>query len=285
MIARDIEFLQPESIEEALDAWSDAKDAGKLPRYFAGGTELITRARDRGAEYNVLIDLKQIPECTRLDLAAGQIGSAVRLSTLSDQTELPLVAVASGGIADRTARNSITAGGNAFGLLPYREILLPLLLFDATITVASPSGAGVTTRPVAAVYEKRLRTDPGSFGVCFDVPRAVGNRCFYKRRTRDARIDYPIASLAMAEVDGTIRFAVGGVYGCPVRSTEAESILNDALQRGGAAEELRQAAEASIAAIPDRIWDDMRASAEYRREILIQLMTDGVRAIASGGTE
>jgi CO/xanthine dehydrogenase FAD-binding subunit len=299
MIAHDVSFIQAESVTEALAAWQEATDAGLRARYFSGGTELITRARDRAGEYDVLIDIKRIPECSILDPGSGAIGSAVRLSALTDQNQMPLLAAVARGIADRTARNSITFGGNICSVLPYRETLLPVLLVDGDVFVAGPSSPEPASRPVSDLFERRLRLEPGEFVVSVHAPSLAGLTGYYRRRTRDARVDYPIVSVVTARVSGRVRLAIGGAYGYPVRSAEAEAAIaatlgassgdrpdtetDTAADSPEAAEFFRRAALAAVDAIPDRTWDDMRAGAEYRRELLVQTITDGLVSIVDGG--
>ena len=271
MIPFDIDFLQPDTIAEATTAWREATEAGRRPRWFSGGTELVTGARER-SDFDVLIDLKRIPELTDLDLASGTIGAATRLSALSEQADSPLVARAAGGIADRTVRNSITIGGNVCGMLPYREAVLPLLLFEADATIAGPRGTH--REPVTARFEKRLRLEPGEFLVSVHLPDAARTDGFYARRTRDARVDYPLVTLCMARVDGALRLAVSGVHGYPVRSAEAEAALAAAGSR-----DRRRRAEAAADSVPDRVWDDFRAGADYRRELFVQAIENGLTAL------
>jgi CO/xanthine dehydrogenase FAD-binding subunit len=50
---------------------------------------------------------------------------------------------------------------------------------------------------------------------------------YYRRKTKNSRIDYPIASAAFIKDGQQIRMAIGGVFHFPVRSLEAETVLND----------------------------------------------------------
>ncbi|MFW6293710.1 MAG: FAD binding domain-containing protein, partial [Spirochaetota bacterium] len=219
MIANPIEFLQPDTIDEALAAWQEAKNAGRRVRYFGGGTELVTGARERSGEFDTLIDLKRIPELSEFDPSARRFGAATRLSRLTDESGLPLVAKAAAGVADRTVRNSITLGGNLCSRLPYREAMLPLLLFDAAITLAGPESRRTLT--AGELCGKRLELRPGEFVVSVELPETAASEGFYRRRTREPRVDYPLVTLCMARVEGELRFAVGGTFGYPVRSAVA----------------------------------------------------------------
>ena len=267
MIPFDIEYLRPSSVTEAAEAWRQASDAGRSVRWFGGGTELVTGARDGTVAYDVVIDLKRIPETRVLDLDEGRFGAALRLTEVvesggaSGGPAYPLLAAAARGVADRTVRNSITLGGNLCGMLPYREAALPLLLFDATVVLHGPGGE--RRAAMGSVWDKRLRLLPGEFLVSVELPPVAREPGFYRRRTREPRVDYPLVTLCMARVDGAVRFAVGGVYGYPVRSHAAASAT----------------AEAAVAAIPDRIWNDLRGSAEYRRALLVQSLAEGLEAL------
>lgn len=89
-----------------------------------------------------VVDIKGIPECNRLqrDNEYLVIGSAVTLSEIADSGYYPLLGMVSREIADRTARNKITLGGNICGKIQYRETVLPLLISDAYIAVAGNDG-------------------------------------------------------------------------------------------------------------------------------------------------
>ncbi len=275
MIASDVVYLQAESVDEAVTAWHEYAESGRAVRYFSGGTEIVTGARHRD-DVDVLIDVKRIPELTRVPGGGARpltdtlfVGAAARLSDLADQEAVPLLAAAARGVADRTARNSITFGGNLCSVLPYRETALPLLLFDATLVLASLDGLrGV---PARECFRRRLQLRPGELVVGAELPAVARETGYSARRTRDPRVDYPLVTLCMACLGGSVRFAVAGAYGYPVRSLEAEQVLAAA-----AREEPRARAERAVAAIEDRLWDDFRGSAAYRRELLLLVLAEGL---------
>jgi CO/xanthine dehydrogenase FAD-binding subunit len=270
VIPFDVEYVRVSSLDEAVSAWSEAKQAGGSPRYYGGGTELVTAARDGKLTFDQLIDVKRVPELSELDLERGVLGAALRLTTLREQDALPLLARCAGGIADRTVRNSITLGGNLLSMLPYRETALPLLLFDATLELRGPNGA--RTVLASEIYNKRFLLGAGELLV--SVRLHEGSPTFYERVTKDARVDYPLATVALGAVDGAIRLAFTGACGYPVRSEAAEAALN-----GGASGSAADRASAAVAAVSDRFWEDMRAGAEYRRARLTGAIAAGLLAL------
>lgn len=317
MIPFEFDFLRAETPEEAVTAWRAAANDKQTPVYFGGGTELITLARDGRQRFDLAIDYKAIPQA----LVAGRsgddyrFGSAVRLTELSDRHTFGLLGACSVGVADRTTRNSITLGGNICGMLPYREAVLPFLLLDARVQVASTDG--VRWVELADVFDMRLRLEPGELAVAWSVAGALvqalgpvadaivdtssygavtaagagdGGRWFYYRRTADARVDYPLATVVVAKIDGRVRLALSGVWGYAARARRAETILNQndalaaALQSGqlGAIDEpqLRQLAANALDA-EGRSWrSDQRGAGDYRRELAIQAICAGLRSLA-----
>lgn len=315
MIPFEFDFLRAETPEEAVAAWRTAADDKQTAVYFGGGTELITLARDGRQRFDLAIDYKAIPQT----LVAGRsgddyrFGSAVRLTELSDRHAFGLLGACSVGVADRTTRNSITLGGNICGMLPYREAVLPFLLLDARVQVASTDG--MRWVELAEVFDMRLRLEPGELAVAWSVAGELvqalgpvtdavvntssygavtgagdGGRWFYYRRTADARVDYPLATVVLAQIDGRVRVALSGAWGYPARARRAETILNEndtlaaGLQSGalGAIDEpqLRQLAANALDA-EARSWrSDQRGAGDYRRELAIQAICAGLRSLA-----
>ena len=283
MIPFEIEYIRPASSEDAAALYKEVSDAGRTARYLSGGPELVTMARDGKLKYDVLIDLKRIPETTILDESTLTYGACVRLSQLrdriTDRGATDLVGQAAGGVADRTTRNSITLGGNICGMLPYREALLPFLILDGEATLQSPDGR--RQAPLAQIFNKRLKLEPGEFLVSLQLDEAVRKMDgFYRRRTRDPQVDYPLVTLCMALGENGYRVAVGGAFGPPVRSLAVEQALNEATAgassaRAGAA----TAAEKAVASFDEAFRTDMRGSAEYRKALLQQSIRLGLETL------
>ena len=141
--------------------------------------------------------------------------------------------------------------------------------------------------PVAAAV-----ADTSSYGAVTAAGAGDGGRWFYYRRTADARVDYPLATVVLAQIDGRVRVALSGAWGYPARARRAETILNEndelaaALQSGelGSIDEpqLRQLAANALEA-EARTWrTDQRGAGDYRRELAIQAICAGLRSVAGG---
>ena len=271
MIPFTVSYIRPETIAEASQAFEEVSQAGKKARYFAGGTELLTKARDHALTADAFIDLKRIPETRSAEEDSEHywFGASLRLNEVIEANRCPLLNKAAAGVADHTVRNSVTLGGNIAGMLPYREAVLPFLLVDG---VAEVAGNG-TRRTVAIreVFNKRLRLSEGEFLVRLGMPKSVARNTatFYRRHTKDSRVDYPLVTLCMAKTNNRLRFAASGAYSYPICTPEVEEAMN---QAGAGTTDI---ADAAVAALPRQCLKDMRGSAEYRRALLHRAITDG----------
>ncbi len=293
MIAYELEYLRPEMVEEAAAAFVAARDAGRNPCYLGGGTEVVTMARDGKVHADTLIELARLPDCRVLDRHEDEtrFGAALTLNEVIEDGDCPLLSTVARAVADHTVRNSVTLGGNILGLLPYREAVLPFLLFDGRVEIAGPTGRRWELFP--PLFDKRVRLKDGEFAIAFSLPRAARNAAyFYRRRERDSRVDYPLVALAMTRLQRELRFAVSGAFGYPLRRPAAERALTEfgpvrARAGAGASADTRYASAVSAAleALPQRYHADMRASAQYRRALLAHALEDGLRELSGAGVQ
>ena len=275
MIFQDSEFIKPERVDEALNAFAECRERGLDPEYFSGGTEIVTMARDGKLPAQALIDLKGIEETQEVRRSDGvlHMGSSATLNHLIDSADFPLLASCAGGLADHTVRNSITLGGNIAGKLPYREAMLPLLIHDAQVTLGGQEGGTKLSKvSLRELFDKRLRLNPGAFLVSFELPEAAAaGRFWYRRWVKSSRVDYPIVTLAAVVFEDELHYATAGSLSYPVWGRAAVADL-----KGGAA---AAAAEDAVASL-GKLKSDARASAEYRRALLTQGLVEAAKTLS-----
>lgn len=262
MVPFEMVYYRPDTIEEALELYQQLRRKKKNPAFYGGGTEILTRTRVQDADFDAVIDLKRIPECTVQSEDQGQMqfGSALKLTDLSDKNLWPLLAKTADRVADHTARGQITMGGNFFSVLPYRESILPFLLADsAEGTVATPSG--LKTKKFSELFDQNMKVNPGEFlvSVSIDGREARGMAHRSRKMTRLDWIDYPLVTIALtAKPDGQFRAAFSGWTSYPFVSTRVNKILSD---RRRTPEERAQDA---VQHMPMRAVTDIHGSQEYR---------------------
>jgi len=273
MIPFKFVYHRPGSLAEAVEAYARADRDGLKPAYLAGATEITTFCRMGRMKPGALVDIKRIPECRARGVEGDELvfGAALTLNEVIESDSFPLLRQAS-MIVDHTVRNRLTLGGNVAGMLPYRETVLPLLLADATARLVGP--ASERTVPLADVFLQHLLLGPGELLAQIRVPKAMAWRaCFYRRRVRKGRFDYPLVTACFLQVDDSLRMAVSGAFSFPLRCLEAEKVLNDA------AIPLAKRPAAVVAAIPHPIVADMRASAAYRRMLFEKCIGEALEAL------
>ncbi len=259
MIAHDLIYCRPDTLQEAADAFSQLQSEGKTALYYAGGSEIITLCRTGSIRPDAVIDIKRIPECTALftDAQAFHIGSACTLSQISVSKHFPLLGLSCGRIADHTNQCRITLGGNLCGTIIYRETSLPLLLADADATLFGPQGA--RTVPFQSIFDGRIRLRPGELIVAVHLPVwALSARHFHIKKTTNEKIDYPLVSVAALCKGDQLRVGFSGICAYPFRSGAIEAVLND---RTKPCQE-RVALAATL--LPEPARTDVEAAGEYR---------------------
>ena len=273
MIPFDLVYYKPESVEEAQEAYRAASEEGLAPRYLSGGTELVTLARDKQLEPHAFIDLKTVPECRGIAEADEQVsfGACVTLNEVIEREFWSLLSDACRGVGDHTVRNTVTVGGNAAGMLPYREALLPFLVAGGRVELAGPGGR--RTVAVRQIFDKRLKLAEGEFLVRLFLPHAAFEKpSYYVRHTKDARVDYPLVSLTMLRDGHRVHAAVSGTASYPVARDDMDERLS-----GSGDPETRAAAAAEL--LDGSIRTDMRGSADYRRFLFEDALVRGLREL------
>lgn len=161
MISFDFDYYKPDSVEEAVQTYFNLSGQGKNVIYYAGGTEIISRARLNQMRFNAVIDIKGIPECNTFGFQNNKliIGAAVTLTKISDSQFFPFLCAICRRSANHTARDKITLGGNICGKTPYKQALLPLLSSDCEVIIAGKNG--MKTLPIRQVFNNELKLNKG----------------------------------------------------------------------------------------------------------------------------
>ncbi|MFC7392163.1 FAD binding domain-containing protein [Scopulibacillus cellulosilyticus] len=280
MIGFDFEYFKPKTVADAVKLFQILEEQGKQPVYYAGGTELITLGRLNQVSFGSVIDIKGIPDCCVYGYSEQElvIGSSISLTYLADMRDFPLLGQTAGRVADHTARNKITIGGNICGRIIYKEAVLPFLLTDSRVLVAGRNGSRMV--PVTDLFNKGLHLANGDWMVQFFTDRNMLSLPFYtvKKRKLDV-IDYPLLTLAALRKDDEIRVAVSGLCDFPFRSKEIEAVLNDRSMTKNT--RILQAVER----LPGPVLNDWIASAEYRIFVLKNTLMEMLSALEGDDLE
>lgn len=271
-------YAAPRSLAEAVALLR----AGNVT-ILAGSTDLMPQSKTGRARFQpVLMNIRRIPELLGIDEADG----CVRFGALTTMTELLDCAMvktrfnalwqAADHFASNQLRNAATIGGNICNASPAGDTLVPLLVFNAGVVLASEANGAVTTRrlPLAEFFIGPGRTQrrPTELLTAVDVPLLPDGFVseFYKFGTRPA-LDIATIAIGLGAVrDGDrlsdVRIAFGAVAPTPIRAPKTEAAL-DGKPLPTVIEAALAAAEADIHPI-----SDIRASAWYRRELVRNIL-------------
>lgn len=269
MIPFTFKYELPETIEEAVLAWKSADKKGENPLYYSGGTEIITLCRDQKIKPGTIIDIKKIPECNEISHNDHfTYGTALSLNKVIENTKSPFLAKTLKSIADHTIRNKLTLGGNIMGRLPYREAILPFLILEGSVQIASVSGIKLVA--ISDIFTKRMIMGKEELLINLSFLQGQEDKWFITRKEKSGRIDYPILTACFCTSFGKIKMAVSGAFSFPLRSTESEIILN----KKSLSMEKRAASVVNF--LDSSFRTDFRASAEYRKHILKMAITNAL---------
>lgn len=280
IIPFDFEYHSPSSLGEALALLSKY---GLEARILAGGTDLLVDMKQRLIEPRHLIDIKRIPELKLLreDSGGFMIGSAVKLRELERseaiKMRLPLLHEAISSMGSVQVRNMATLGGNLCRASPSADAAVALLALGAEAQIAGPKE--IRMAPIEEFFlgprATLLRPDEILTGVYVPhPPKGAGSSFIKLGRTS---LDLAIVNIAVTlrlrggAVD-QCRIAMGAVAPKPLRLREVEEFLLGKELTPMVLEEAAGMVEASIKPITD-----IRATAEYRREVSMALTRDALR--------
>lgn len=255
-------LVEPRSLDAALRMLRD--DSALMP--MAGCTDLYvalnfgTLAQTRFLNLWKLDSLRGIARRDVIRIGALTTYTDLIRSPIVNR-ELPMLAAAARQIGGVQIQNRGTIGGNVANGSPAGDTLPVLAALDAVVELRS--AREVRRVPFTSFYTgyRKSVAQPDELIVAFDVPVARGRQWFRKVGTRAAQA---IAKVVIAGVGGRRpRIALGSVAPTVVRLPLTEA----ALAQGAPIAHAQQILLNEIAPI-----DDVRSTAEYRRQVAANLL-------------
>jgi carbon-monoxide dehydrogenase medium subunit len=275
-----MEMLHPTTVADAVAALA-SRGAVAL----AGATDLIPSIRKREIVPRLLVNLKGIPGLSGIKRQRGAVrigalttvGEVLRSEIIRD--DLPLLAEVAQHFASVQIRNLATVGGNLCNAAPSADLALPLLVLDARLHIR---GLGRSRQLAIAdfflgVNKTALRRGEILTAITVPRPRARTGAAHAKlgvRQAMDLAFVGVAAALQLAPAGKcrAARVALGAVAPIPMRAHKAEAVLE-----GAAITDEVIAQAAAVAAAESRPISDLRASKQYRREMVEVLARRALR--------
>ncbi|WFO74666.1 xanthine dehydrogenase family protein subunit M [Desulfurococcaceae archaeon MEX13E-LK6-19] len=269
-------YYKPKSLDEALELIDKLEDA----KVIAGGTDLINDMRIRRYKPKHLIDISSIKELNYIidEGSVVRIGALTRLQELVEsstiKTKLPLLHNAVYNMASWQIRNMATIGGNLCNASPAADTAPPLLVHEAKLKLTSINGERIVDiteffkGPRNTVLKKNeLLTE-------IIVPILDSYGFSYIKFGRRSAFTLSVVAIATAVkvsngVFEDVRIALNSVAPTPVRAKSVEEYLRGKNISRDVIDEAAKLVIKDISPI-----SDVRASADYRRELSIVLTRD-----------
>ena len=284
-------YLRPRHLDELLQARAAHTDA----QLVAGSTDVglwVTKEHRRFAR---VIDLSATEDLRRVERYPHHIaiGAAVTLSDafaalVADRPQLQVFAERFAGLP---VRNSGTLGGNVANGSPIGDSMPLLIALGASVVLmrwqGTPRSGRVQHRELAledlytGYRQNVMRADEVLAWIKVPRPTADERLAVYKvSKRRDDDISAVCLALRLSVSEGRIASAsvgVGGVAATPVRARHTENALRAQPWHSASLQHAGEVLADEFSPI-----SDMRASADYRRSLLRNLMH---RAAAEWGEQ
>jgi carbon-monoxide dehydrogenase medium subunit len=275
---RRFEYHEPASLDEAV-ALLSASNAQIL----AGGTDLLVELKEQLRRADAVVNIKKIPglaglaydDKTGLRIGALATAREVEISPLTLDKYRSLVQSVR-ELGSIQVRHRATIIGNVCRASPSADTIPPLIADGATVRIRGAGGERSVKLEEFFLGPGKTVLKPGDVVIEIVVPPpAAGTRKIYIKHGRRKAMELATVGVAVTHVPGAeTRIVLGAVAPTPIRARRAEEVL-----RGKAlsAELIAQAAEAAVA--ESHPISNVRASAEYRREMVSVLTRRALEAV------
>ncbi|MHC4839618.1 MAG: FAD binding domain-containing protein [Planctomycetota bacterium] len=255
------DYHRPKSVDEALALALEFRDS----RFIAGGTDLMVQMRaGKCARPSAMISLRGIDSLSEIGTDNGlRIGANVSLQELLNHNALEGYLALRESIAvlgSRQIRNVATLAGNLCNASPGADTAAPLLVFDARIEMKSDEGKREIAISDFFTGPGKTVLQAGEIVTAILVPPVAGPSVFLRK----GRVSMDIATAGVAALGGANpKLSAIAVGPTPMRLERAESILAGQILTTELIEQAATAAAEEVKPI-----DDVRASANYRRQLV-----------------
>lgn len=276
------DYLEPESLQEACALLDQHGDDARL---IAGGTALIIWMRQRLLNPKVVISLAKVPNLSyvKFDKTDGlRIGAAACHRDIELTSEIrrnyPLLHETFRKVAQPRIRNMATIGGNLCQGDPLTDPGASLIALDSEVTLAGYKGKRTLLLEDFFVdyYETALR--PGEILTEVHVPPLKeSSRWAHIKFTPRSLEDFATVGVALAieaenDLCRDIRLALNSAGPKIFRAKKAEEVI-----RGQRMTDKLMADAAETASSEAEPIEDVRGSAEYKREMVKVMVRRAIR--------
>lgn len=285
MIPRSFEYYSPRTLDEAIGL---LKKLGPDAKLLSGGQSLIPMMKLRLLSPEHIVDINRIPGLDYITETDGhlRIGALTREHELESsdvvKTKFPILSDTAKVIADPLVRSQATVCGNLAHGDPANDHPATMLALGASVVATGPNGQREI--PVAdffpGLFTTALEPEEILTEIRIPVPPTRSGGAYLKLERKVG--DYATAGVAaQITIDdaGTCKKAGIGLTNVgmtPIKAKQAEAFLT-----GKQLDDATIQKAAELAASESQPMDDVRGSAEYKRDLVRVLTARALTAALS----
>ncbi|CCX41934.1 MAG: FAD binding domain-containing protein [Christensenellales bacterium] len=276
---REFEFLQPKSIAEAI---AMRVEHGDRLVVYNGGTDIVIQLRDRLIAPDYVMDVKKIPGLHEITFSEKEglfIGACVTMNEIGGneavRTHYPFLAEAALSVGSKQVRNRATSVGNIVNASPLCDTGTPLYAADAVMCLEGPNGKREVPIREFITFVRRTVLQKDEIVTGIKVPYDKDLRGIFTKVARRREVDLSTICATVARSGNEWKLAFGAVAPTPVRLPKTEELLRGKEITEALIDEAAKLARTEVSPI-----DDVRASKEYRLDVVEVIVRRSLKALA-----
>jgi aerobic carbon-monoxide dehydrogenase medium subunit len=276
MIPRSFEYFSPRTLDEAIGLLQKLGPDAKL---LSGGQSLIPMMKLRMVSPQHIVDINRIPNLDYISESDGhlKIGALAREHQLETSeviaNRLPILADTAKFIADPLVRSQATVCGNLAHGDPANDHPATMLALGATVVATGPNGQReiAVDKFFPGLFTTALEPEEILTEIRIPLPPANSGGAYLKleRKVGDFATAGVAAQITLDDAGKCKQAGIGltNVGMTPIKATQTEAFLT-----GKTLDEATINQAAQIAASESEPMDDIRGSADYKRD-LVRVLT------------
>jgi len=284
-------YINATSVDEAVHILSEKREHARI---VAGGTDLVLEL-ERGVRKGIdtLIDVTRIPQLSQIHIDEDEVIHLGALVTHNDCASSKLIrarayplARACWEVGAPQIRNRGTVAGNLITGSPANDTITPLMALDAKVTLVSARKTRVVPLKKFYLGVRKTVMEPDEILVDISFPALTKTQhgTFIKLALRRAQaISVVNAAIILDLRSETVKSAsitLGAVTPIITHAIKAEKFLT-----GKKLNEKNIAEAAELAVKSAHPIDDVRGSANYRREMVRVITQRGLTTLREGSEQ
>lgn len=276
---REFEFLQPKSIAEAI---AMRVEHGDRLVVYNGGTDIVIQLRDRLIAPDYVMDVKKIPGLHEITFSEKEglfIGACVTMNEIGGneavRTHYPFLAEAALSVGSKQVRNRATSVGNIVNASPLCDTGTPLYVADAVMCLEGQNGKREVPIREFITFVRRTVLQKDEIVTGIKVPYDKDLRGIFTKVARRREVDLSTICATVARSGNEWKLAFGAVAPTPVRLPKTEELLRGKEITEALIDEAAKLARTEVSPI-----DDVRASKEYRLDVVEVIVRRSLKALA-----